>query len=360
MMCAMATRIDQAQTIKEYLARQFPSSHERTRRQMVEFGRVSVNGQIVKSLKQPLRPGDRISIGAKKVVALPRGIERVYEDDHIFVVTKASGLLTITTPGEKRPTVHALLNDYVRAAGTGERVWCVHRLDRDASGLLVLAKTESAWRWLKDDFRARRVKKAYAVLAEGRVETAPGAAHGGYQTIQSFLRENARNRMESVEDFATAEDDDAGGAKLAVTRYRVEQTGPDCTLLRVETDTGRKHQIRVHMAEIGHPVAGDREYGSLEARGEGRIGRLGLHACELVFNHPRTGQPMRFESPAPASFVKALRDTPGTVATIREQPIRQSSRGVQQRSTCGRTPAGAHTHDGRYARRAVRKRRSRR
>jgi 23S rRNA pseudouridine1911/1915/1917 synthase len=214
--------------------------------------------------------------------------------------------------------VHSLLNEYVRAAGSGAQVWCVHRLDRDASGLLVLAKTESAWRWLKDDFRARRVKKAYAVLVEGRVDPPAGRTAGDFETIQSFLRENARNRMEPVGEHSTAEDDDhASAAKLAVTRYRVEQAADHCTLLRVETDTGRKHQIRVHLAQIGHPVVGDVEYGSPAARrGESLIGRLGLHACELAFCHPHTGQTMRFESLPPERFVRAVR----SAAPVRAEP----------------------------------------
>jgi RluA family pseudouridine synthase len=263
---------------------------------------------------------------------VPRGIKLLHEDDDIIVIDKAAGLLTITTPGERRPTVVSLLAQYLQDAGKGQRVWCVHRLDKDASGLLVLAKTESAWRWLKDDFRARRVHKAYAVLVEGRMELSLTPADGGappYETIQSFLHEDARNRMVSTTEYPTIEDEEGGvGAKLAVTRYRVERAGQHYSLLRVETDTGRKHQIRVHLAQIGHPVVGDIEYGTPAARrGEpGPIGRLGLHACELACAHPRTGQMMRFESPAPNSFNRAVdagrkHSTPGTRrAIVRARP----------------------------------------
>ncbi|HEY3245759.1 MAG TPA: RluA family pseudouridine synthase [Phycisphaerae bacterium] len=355
----MEARVDQAQTVKEFLADHFPQAKERTRRQMVEFGRVRVNDVPVKSLKQKLQPGDVVHIGEKRVVPVPRGIKLLHEDDAMLVIDKAAGLLTSTTPGERRPTVVALMTDYLQQSGKGERVWSVHRLDKDASGLLILAKTESAWRWLKDDFRARRVHKAYTVLVEGRVESATPAHFGGeppFETIQSFLREDARNRMVSTTEYP-ADDDEEGdaGAKLAVTRYRVERRGEHYSLLRVETDTGRKNQIRVHLAQIGHPVVGDIEYGTPAARrGEpGPIGRLGLHASELAFAHPRTGERVRFECPAPASFYRAVEAR--MTKPLRAGAIGRTARSPAHASRRASQLAGAHAS--RKSKRHVGKRR---
>jgi 23S rRNA pseudouridine1911/1915/1917 synthase len=204
----------------------------------------------------------------------------VFEDADLLVVEKPAGLLTIATATEKRRTLYAQLYDHVKAKRPPERLFVVHRLDREASGLLVFAKSEASKRRLQDQFKHRSAGRIYVALAEGKI----GADE---ETLRSRLAEGRTFKVHS-----TAARD---RGKLAVTHLRVLRRLRHATLLEVRLESGRKHQIRAHLAERGHPIVGDARYGSRT----NPLRRLALHATRLSFRHPRTGEPLVFHSRCP-------------------------------------------------------------
>lgn len=201
---------------------------------------------------------------------------------------KPAGLLTMATDTEKRRTLYALLADHVRGRRGRARLYIVHRLDRDASGLLVFARSKAAQVDLQAQFKAHSAARTYVAVTEHRMAQ-------DLVTLQSYLAENAAYRCYSTPDPAKG--------KWAVTHVKVLGRSDHRTLVEARLETGRKHQIRVHLADLGHPVVGDRVYG-----GPGDpIRRLALHAVRLAFVHPRTRQRLEFCSEAPASFKRLVR-----------------------------------------------------
>lgn len=277
------------QTVLDWLQSQFPDSSKRTLRQMVEHGRVLVNGAPARRSNLPLEPHDRVEISgrAERAAEGLAPLELVHEDDDILVVVKPAGLLTSTTPQESRPTALAIAERHCAWRRGRATAVLVHRLDLDASGLLLFAKNIESRNSLKDQFFEHEVDRRYVAVVLGVPEAASGR-------IESRLVERADGTMRR------AEGPDEG--QRAVTHYQVARSERDSAELRVRLETGKKHQIRVHLASIGHPVAGDRLY-----RGQHpRATRLLLHACELSFEHPGTGKKVRFESPPPPEFAAFL------------------------------------------------------
>jgi len=211
------------------------------------------------------------------------GLRLVFEDDCVIVVDKPAGLLTMGTDTERAKTVYAMLRSYTNAKKPAEKIFIVHRLDREASGLLVFAKTDQAKESLQNQFKDHSAGRVYTALAEGRVLPEQF-------TIRSLLTENSAFRVYSTKNASTG--------KAAVTHVRVLKRNAKTSMLEVRLETGRKHQIRVHLAERGHPISGDKVYGSRS----NTLGRLGLHGTHLEFDHPRTKQRMRFDSPCPPNW----------------------------------------------------------
>lgn len=290
-----------------------------------------------------MKPGERPhptpAASAASPRRLPRGIAIVYEDDDVLVVDKPTGIITADPAssgageagggrrsGRAGNTVFDILKEYVRAAPSrrarvggrarsggaadarrDQGVWIIHRLDKEASGLLVFAKNVAAFQWLKEDLRAKRVEREYLALAEGLV-----AAPGATGSIQSMIEEDEPPRPRRAtpppgggRDRGRAPGRDRDDApRPAVLHYQVLAAASGRTLLRVRLETGRKNQIRIQFAGhgAGHPLVGDGKFGAKTDA----IGRLGLHAVRLSFAHPGSGQPMTFESDAPASFYRAV------------------------------------------------------
>jgi 23S rRNA pseudouridine1911/1915/1917 synthase len=217
---------------------------------------------------------------------LPADIDRiriVFEDESIIVVDKPAGLLTMATESEREKTVYAELGRRASRKKPPERIFIVHRLDREASGLIVFAKTIDAKERLQDQFKTHTAGRRYCAVVEGRIEESDFS-------IRSYLAENAAYRVYSSRK--------KGVGKLAITHVHVVKRNPKSTVLEVRLETGRKHQIRVHLAERGHPIVGDKTYGS----GWNPIRRLALHGEHLSFTHPRTSKRLEFESKCPRSF----------------------------------------------------------
>lgn len=256
------------------------------------------------------------------------GVRLVHEDDDVLVVEKPPGMLTAAVAGQKvrDATLFDLVKDYLaaRVRKRGRKAWIIHRLDKEASGLLVFAKSERAFERLKDDLRAKRVHRLYSAVVEGTFDSA-GARQLPSGTVQSFMYEDREGLMRSTTSPLSVPkghgrgDDEEGEAKAAVTHYQVLHAGHSRSLLRVRLETGRKNQIRVHMQNIGHSIVGDWRYGAKTDP----ISRLCLHATELGFDHPGTGQSVRYVSPTPPAFLKlvgAARD--GTDAAPASPPAK--------------------------------------
>ncbi|MEI6212025.1 MAG: RluA family pseudouridine synthase [bacterium] len=209
-------------------------------------------------------------------------IEILFEDHDLLVVVKPAGLLTIATEKERRRTAYAMLTEHVRRFRAA-RIFIVHRLDREASGLLVFAKTEAAKFALQKQFEDHSAGRTYLAVVDGQI---PREAF----TIENHLAENAAFRCYATRDPAKGQ--------RAVTHVKVLSRTPQRTLVEVRLETGRKHQIRVHLADEGFPIVGDPAYG----KGSSPIRRMALHGAELVFRHPHTGKEMKFASPLPSAM----------------------------------------------------------
>ncbi len=236
-----------------------------------------------------------------------RGLRIVHEDDDVIVIEKPAGMLSAIVPGDHGDNVFGKVKEHVKDAAKrrGSRAWIIHRLDREASGLLVFAKSDRAYELLKEELSARRMHRVYAAIVER--EFAPGESQG---TVRSYLYEDTRGMIHSVESPGEVplhlrrdtDHEEHATAKPAVTHYRVLTQARNRSLLHVRLETGRKHQIRVHLNQIGHSIIGDRRYGS----DSGTETRLCLHAMTLAFIHPATGAEVRFESPIPPAMLKLV------------------------------------------------------
>lgn len=218
----------------------------------------------------------------------PRGLSILYEDRDILVVHKVSGLLTVSNAKTGDRTAYARLNEYVRKGNqkSRHRVFIVHRLDRDTSGVLVFAKNEKTKRYLQEEWRG--FQKKYYALVHGTLPEKEGV-------ISSYLAENRAYKMYSVTD--------PNKGKLAETRYKVLRESPKYSLLEIDLLTGRKNQIRVHLADKGCPVVGDKKYGVSE-RG---IRGLRLHGASITIVHPHSKEKVTFTAKVPACFESPMK-----------------------------------------------------
>jgi tRNA pseudouridine32 synthase/23S rRNA pseudouridine746 synthase/23S rRNA pseudouridine1911/1915/1917 synthase len=222
---------------------------------------------------------------------LPKGLTILYEDRDVLVVDKPPGLLTMGTDTDKSRTAYFILTDYVRKGQdkSRKRIFIVHRLDRETSGVLLFAKSGDAKRRLQEQWPDTR-KKYFAVVHGTPAKTS--------DTITTYLAENQAHVVYSTSDRTKG--------RLSKTSYRVLEQTKHFALLELDLLTGRKHQIRVHLAGIGHAVVGDKKYGP-EARGHTAPTRLALHAKSISFRHPFDGEPLTIETPLPASFRALMR-----------------------------------------------------
>lgn len=218
----------------------------------------------------------------------PRAPEILFEDADLLVVAKPAGLLSVPPSGGGRPNLLDRLRR--QAAARGAQIFAVHRLDRDTSGVLVFARTEQARAALEEAFRTRAVEKRYLALVQGRPPRAGG-------TVRSFIEDRGM--------AARSHPRPRPGAKEAVTRYRVLETFADAALVEALPDTGRFNQIRLHMVDLGCPIAGDRKY-AVAARYRLKAPRVLLHAAGLAFPHPRHGRRVSCAAPLPADFERIL------------------------------------------------------
>ena len=249
---------------------------------------VLVDNKITTHPLAELKPGQVVQLDRSKHKHSFHNskLDIVYEDPYLLIIDKAPGLLSMSN-NTRQETVQTILNNYLEKGGGRNTSHLVHRLDRDTSGLMVYAKDVQTQQSLIDGWQNLVTDRRYIALVSGTMEQKEGK-------VQSWLTEDKR--------FVTHSSPVDNGGKFALTYYRVLQEGDGYSLVECELQTGRKNQIRVHMADLGHPVVGDHKYGSTDDC----IRRLGLHAYMLCFRHPVTGKMLRFETPVPACFEKCL------------------------------------------------------
>ena len=271
----------------EFLYESFPDRSRKSIKSLLEQKQIIILNQIVTRFDYPLEPGMDVIILKKK--SSPnmtlRKMNLLYEDEHLLVIEKSAGLLSVATEKENEETAFSILKSYVKKSHHHNELYIVHRLDRDTSGILMFAKTKEIQQKLQDNWENAVTKRIYYAVVEGHVQNAEGE-------IVSSLKENKALTMYSSKT--------PGDGQKAVTRYRVLKSNARYSLLEVSLQTGRKNQIRVHLQDIGHSIAGDKKYGAATDP----LGRLGLHAGILEFFHPATGKCLHFETPVPAVFKK--------------------------------------------------------
>lgn len=254
-------------------------------------GQVTIDDHIETKYNYKLQKGQTVTILRNKAAVKENvliGMSILYEDESIIVINKEAGLLSIATEKEKKQTALHQLMEYVRMQDPDNRVFVVHRLDKDTSGVMMFAKSEKVKRKLQDSWKEIIKERTYVALVEGQV-----TKEKGY--ISSWLKESKTHRVYS----SHVQNDGVH----AITHYKRIQTNSLFSLLEVKLETGRKNQIRVHMQELGHPIVGDKKYGSKQ----NAIGRLGLHAKILSFHHPVTEKLMLFKADVPKSFLMKSR-----------------------------------------------------
>lgn len=270
-------------TLLERLAVLFPGSSGRSRKQWLARGRVRVNGAVARRGDDAVTDEDRVELGAPPPPPFPSTLRRIFEDDDIVVIDKPAGLLTIATESEREKTAYRMLATYV-AGQRGRRLFIVHRLDRETSGLVVFAKSPAAKRALQSQFEGRTVDRHYIAVVEGRMKEPSGVLKSRLRVDRSLRVRPTRRRDQGKE---------------AITTYRVLEQRKDSAVVQLALTTGRRGQIRAQLAALGHPIVGDEAYGSRR----NPLRRACLHATRLSFTGPHNRR-VTFESPPPSSFAK--------------------------------------------------------
>jgi 23S rRNA pseudouridine1911/1915/1917 synthase len=272
-----------------FLFASWPDLKKKQIRQWLKYQAVTVNGRPVSQFDHLLQRGDVVAIRQDRFAVpkttLAKGMKVYFEDATIIVIDKPEGLLSIASEAEQEKTAYFQLTDYVRMGrpDSKARIWIVHRLDRETSGLMVFAKTIEAKEKLQSGWED--IEKRYEAIVEGRLPEQKG-------TFESDLDETNPYRVRSAPRSAAT--------RHAVTHYRVLTSKNNRSLVALTLQTGRRHQIRVHLADAGCPIIGDKKYGARTDPAQ----RLGLHSCGLSFPHPVTGKEMSFESPIPKDLAR--------------------------------------------------------
>ncbi len=250
---------------------------------LLAHGQISVNGKVTSQFDMSLEPNDIVTISYErgKVEFSHPLLHIVWEDDDLIVVNKREGLLSVANAKVKERTAYHLLSEYVKKENPRNKIFILHRLDRETSGLMMFARNRGVQEKLQSDWSRMITERIYVAVVEGKPEKET-------DLVVSNLAENA-----GMQVYVVAE-----GGKEAVTRYRTLGSNGRYSLLELSLETGRKNQIRAQMSEIGHPIAGDPKYGATT----NPAGRLMLHARKLYFIHPVSGEHMRFETQVPTTF----------------------------------------------------------
>lgn len=275
--------------LMQFLLSGLPKKSRNNIKSLLAHKQVIVEGKWIKQFNHKLFPGQKVEIRWNRIPEERKypGIKIIHEDDDIIIIEKEAGMLSIATDREKTKTAYSLLSSHVKSQSPDNKIFVIHRLDRETSGLMMFAKNEMVKRQLQSNWDETISERTYLALVEG----VPVKPEG---TITSFLRESKALIVYSSQN--------PKDGQKAITHYQTMKSGNAYSMLKVNLETGKKNQIRVHMMDIGYPVAGDKKYGAKT----NPIGRLGLHAWVLAFSHPITKESMRFETSIPGKFLNLV------------------------------------------------------
>lgn len=259
--------------------------NKKTVKNLLKYKLVKVNDKIVSQFNYKLVKNDVVVVDKNDNTTT--NLEIIYEDDQLVVINKPAGLLAISDGSEKEKTAYHLVGNYLKSKNKKAKVFVIHRLDRETSGVLMFAKNEQIKNKLQNNWNDIVYKRGYLAIVEGRVNSQKG-------TIKNYLAESKTQKVYITKDKK---------GKLAITNYQVLKRTKHYSLLEVFLDTGRKNQIRVHMQSIGHSIVGDKKYGALS----NSLKRMGLHSHIFAFVHPDTQKRMVFEAPMPEEFKKIFK-----------------------------------------------------
>jgi len=277
--------VSEPQELMEFLLSKLPSQGRNNIKSLLTHRQVQVDAEVITRYNHLLQVGQEVTINWAIIrdEGPTTGLKILYEDPEIIIIDKPAGLLSIASDQEKLNTAYRQLRDYVSSTNPEDRIFIVHRLDRDTSGVMMFVKNETIKHELQDSWKETVIDRAYIAVVEGKIPEPQG-------TIKSWLKETKTKLM-----YSSSRE---GDGLEAITHFKVLQTSSKYSLLEIRLETGRKNQIRVHLQDIGHSIIGDKKYGSTT----NPIGRLGLHAHILAFQHPTSGQIMRFETEIPKKF----------------------------------------------------------
>lgn len=281
--------VEESTTLLSFLLASLKGKSRNNVKSLLSRRLVAVDGIPLSQFDTPLSPGQKVTIlssSAPRAEALPFPL--LYEDEHLIVVNKPAKLLSVASDKEKVRTAYHMVTDYVKSRRVDDRIYVIHRLDRDTSGVLMFARDPETKELFQTRWNDIITRRGYLAVVEGTPKP-------DRNTIRSHLVETATHLSFSGSP--------GPNAKEAVTSYQVIKAGKGYALLDISIETGRKNQIRVHMKESGHPVAGDKQYGART----NPIGRLCLHASELSFTHPATGAAVTFKAKMPRDFNRMFR-----------------------------------------------------
>jgi 23S rRNA pseudouridine1911/1915/1917 synthase len=279
-------RVTEPAELMQFLLAKMGGMSRNSVKSLLSHRQVMVNGKVTTLFNTALKAGDTVLVSSARgnIELTHPKLKIIFEDQYLIVVEKKEGLLTVSTGKSDETTAFSILKNYVKKASPQNRIYVVHRLDRETSGIIMFAKTREIQLALQENWHRVITRRVYVALVEGKVEKPK-------DTIVTWLTENEK----SLKIHSSNVDN---GGQQAVTHYRTLKTNDNFSLLEVELETGRKNQIRVHMQDIGHPIAGDKKYGSEISP----IGRMGLHARVLAFIHPMSLENVTFETQVPKKF----------------------------------------------------------
>ena len=274
----------------EFLLASMSDSKRTTVKDFLKYNQVMVNGTVTRQFDLELKAGDTVLVNTTREFQMLRNprLSIVYEDDDIIVVNKGYGLLSVGTDKIKTGTAYSILRDYLKRIYPRNKLFIIHRLDQHTSGLMMFAKNVKAKEAMQHNWNNMVLERRYVAVVEGKLEPSEGE-------VRSYLAEN------SVHEVYSTDNPEEG--QPALTLYRSLRCANGYTLVELQLETGRKNQIRVHMKDLGHPIAGDRKYGAKTSP----IHRLALHAMTLRFAHPVTRADMNFSTPLPPQFAKMVK-----------------------------------------------------
>ena len=288
----MEYKVQEKKQLLAFLLEDVPGLSRTKAKSLLKYGQIAVNGKRQKAFNYELRVGSVVAViqSTKEQARTSARLDIVFENNELIVINKPDGLLSVAADGPDEETAHSLVEEYLKSKDSKSKAYVVHRLDQYTSGVLLFAKSNALRLKLQERWNDLVTARKYYAVVEGALEKKQGKIRSWLTEGEGFVMRSSKKPLE--------------GAKEAVTVYEVLQETEKLSLLDVTLETGRKNQIRVHMYELGHPVAGDKKYRATS----NPLRRLGLHAYKLVLRHPETEELFSFQTQMPKSFRRVMKE----------------------------------------------------